>query len=83
MKDDRSLSFVVYDMAESEEEDITEKVNHLLASQLKLGNVYVTEAEPKPKPPRKGCGCYCVEVCNRMYPDTPRYNVNRKPTFVC
>ena len=64
VKDDRSLSFVVYDMAESEEEDVTEKVNHLLASQLKLGNVHVTEAERKPKPEGKDAGVIVAKCSN-------------------
>ncbi len=47
--DDRSLNVVIYGMAESEEENVTVKVNDLLSNQLQLEDVRVTEAVRKEK----------------------------------
>ena len=48
--DDRSLNFVICEMAETEHEDIVEKVNNLVTAQLSLPDVRVEAAVRKPKP---------------------------------
>ena len=45
--DDRGLNFVIYGLEESDEENVTDKVNNLVAAQLKLPEVKVAEAERK------------------------------------
>ena len=59
--DDRSLNFVIYDMAESDDENVVEKVNNLVASQLSLPNVTISEAERKTKPEGKDAGVIVVK----------------------
>ena len=54
--DDRSLNFVICEMAESEHEDIVEKVNNLVTAQLSLPNVRVEAAVRKPKPEGRDAG---------------------------
>ena len=49
MQEDRSLSCVFYGIAESDGEDVEQKVNDLVSTQLALENVQITEAERKPK----------------------------------
>ena len=45
--DDRALNFVIYGLEESDEENVTDKVNNLVAAELKLPEVKVAEAERK------------------------------------
>ena len=45
--DDRALNFVIYGLEESDEENVTDKVNNLVGAQLKLPQVKVAEAERK------------------------------------
>ena len=54
--DHRSCNFVVYGLAESEEENVVEKVNNLILGQLKIENVRVTEAVRKETFNNNGCG---------------------------
>ena len=45
--DDRALNFVIYGLEESDDENVTDKVNNLVAAELKLPEVKVAEAERK------------------------------------
>ena len=54
--DHRSCNFVVYGLAESEEENVVEKVNNLILGQLKIENVRVTGAVRKGTFNNNGCG---------------------------
>lgn len=63
--DSRVLSFVVYGMAESDDENVVTKVNDLLSTQLQLPNVNVLEAERKAKPEGRDAGVI-VAKCNRV-----------------
>ena len=60
-QDDRSLNFVIYDMAESENENIEEKVNNLVSTQLSLPEVKVEAAQRKHKPEGRDAGIILVK----------------------
>ena len=60
-QDDRSLNFVIFDMAESENENIEEKVNSLVSTQLLLPEVKVESAQRKQKPEGRDAGIILVE----------------------
>ena len=60
-QDDRSLNFVIFDMAESENENIEEKVNSLVSTQLSLPEVKVESAQRKQKPEGRDAGIILVE----------------------
>ena len=62
--EDKSMNIVIYDMAESEGENVHEKVNNLLSSELKLQNVRVTEAERKAKFEGKDSGVVVAKCKN-------------------
>ena len=59
--DDRSLNFLIYDMAESDDENTLVKVNELVSTQLLLPDVKVVETDRKPKPDGKDNGVIVVK----------------------
>ena len=63
--DDRSKNLVIYEMAESDNENVVDKVNELIAVQLSLPEVQVAEAERKQKPVGKDAGVIVVK-CGDM-----------------
>ena len=63
--DDRSKNLVIYEMAESDNENVVDKVNELIAVQLSLPEVQVPEAERKQKPVGKDAGVIVVK-CGDM-----------------
>ena len=62
--EDRSLNFVIYEMAESDGENVVNKVNNLVASQLSLPGIQVEAAERKHKPEGKDAGVIVVKCLN-------------------
>lgn len=63
--DDRRCNFVISGLAESENEDVTDKVNNLLCNDLKLPGMSVTKAERKDKFNGNTCGVV-VAVCGNL-----------------
>ena len=59
--DDRSKNLVIYEMAESDNENVVDKVNELFAIQLSLPDVKVADAERKLKPVGKDAGVIVVK----------------------
>ena len=59
--DDRSKNLVIYEMAESDNENVVDKVNELFAIQLSLPDVKVADAERKRKPVGKDAGVIVVK----------------------
>ena len=60
--DDLACNFVVYGLAESDDENVSEKVNNLLLGQLKIENVRVAEAVRKDKFNNNTCGVGWLNV---------------------
>ena len=59
--DDRSKNLVIYEMAESDNENVVDKVNELIAVQLSLPEVQVAETKRKQKPVGKDAGVIVVK----------------------
>ena len=62
--DDKLCNFVVYGLAENDEENVVEKVNNLILGQLKIENVRVTEAVRKEAFNNNGCGVIVAKCAN-------------------
>ena len=62
--DDLACNFVVYGLAESDDENVSEKVNNLLLGQLKIENVRVAEAVRKDKFNNNTCGVVVAKCSN-------------------
>ena len=62
--DDLACNFVVYGLAESDDENVSEKGNNLLLGQLIIENVRVTEAVRKDKFNNNTCGVVVAKCSN-------------------
>ena len=62
--DELACNFVVYGLAESDDENVSDKVNNLLLGQLKIENVRVAEAVRKDKFNNNTCGVVVAKCSN-------------------
>ena len=62
--DDRMCNFVVSGLAESDDENVVDKVNTLLQQELKLQDVHVTNADRKPTYNGRVCGVIVAKCTN-------------------
>ncbi len=61
---ERECSFVVVGMAESENENVSLKLNNLLSNELKLKDVQLTDVDRKPKYNNSDCGVIVAKCAN-------------------
>ena len=62
--DELACNFVVYGLAESDDENVSDKVNNLLLGQLKIENIRVAEAVRKDKFNNNTCGVVVAKCSN-------------------